>query len=267
MAQMRFSISISRFAPFIGYHHVLMILIVVAIILLSLLLAGCSSSSPVIPNIFLISLFYTPYTPTPSTAQTNFGVHSAISQIVGRAQLEARVGFFGICINPDGGAWLCSNNATSLANQISIDQDPLNLIWLASQFKDMIVFPYLIIIAIIFAFICFILLATFPGWHTAENEDGSEVDVKPFPSRPVSQVSLAIIFIGSIFVLVSVLWQHTASVAASIIAQDLANGSVKSGVGVTAMVLGWFGFALLIIVTIGLLVMILSIQVLQDMSD
>jgi hypothetical protein len=109
----------------------------------ALLLAGCSSSSPVIPNIFLISLFYTPYTPTPSTAQTNFGVHSAISQIVGRAQLEARVGFFGICINPDGGAWLCSNNATSLANQISIDQDPLNLIWLASQFKDMIVFPYL----------------------------------------------------------------------------------------------------------------------------
>ncbi|KFY30238.1 hypothetical protein V494_08209 [Pseudogymnoascus sp. VKM F-4513 (FW-928)] len=141
---MRFSISISRFAPFIGYHHVLMILIVIAIILLSLLLAGCSSSSPVIPNIFLISLFYTPYTPTPSTAQTNFGVHSSIQQIVGHAQLEARVGFFGICINPDGGAWLCSNNATSLANQISIDQDPLNLIWLASQFKDMIVFPYLI---------------------------------------------------------------------------------------------------------------------------
>jgi hypothetical protein len=91
--------------------------------------------------------------------------------------------------------------------------------------------------------------------------------VKPFPSRPVSQVSLAIIFIGSIFVLVSVLWQHTASVAASIIAQDLGNGSVLSGVGTTAMVLGWFGFALLIIVTIGLLVMILSISVLKDMVD
>lgn len=123
------------------------------------------------------------------------------------------------------------------------------------------------IIAIIFAFVCFILLATFPGWHQTENEDGSDVDVKPFPSRPVSQISLAIIFIASIFVLVSVLWQHTASVAASIIAQDLANGSVKSGVGTTAMVLGWFGFALLIVVTIGLLVMILSIQVLQELTD
>lgn len=88
--------------------------------------------------------------------------------------------------------------------------------------------------------------------------------MKPFPSRPVSQIALAIIFIASIFVLVSVLWQHTASVAASIIAQDLGNGSVRSGVGTTAMVLGWFGFALLIIVTIGLLVMILSIRVLSE---
>jgi hypothetical protein len=91
--------------------------------------------------------------------------------------------------------------------------------------------------------------------------------VKPFPSRPVSQISLAIIFIASIFVLVSVLWQHTASVAASTIAQDLANGSVVSGVGTTAMVLGWFSFSLLIVVTIGLLVMILSIKVLTELAD
>jgi hypothetical protein len=112
-----------------------------------------------------------------------------------------------------------------------------------------------------------LLLATFPGWHQETDDDGSERDVKPFPSRPVSQISLAIIFIASIFVLVSVLWQHTASVAASIIAQDLGNGSVLSGVGTTAMVLGWFGFALLIIVTIGLLVMILSIRVLTELAD
>jgi hypothetical protein len=109
-----------------------------------------------------------------------------------------------------------------------------------------------------------LLLATFPGWHEEEDRDGSEREVKPFPSRPVSQIALAIIFISSIFVLVSVLWQHTASVAASIIAQDFGNGSVRSGVGTTAMVLGWFSFALLIIVTIGLLVMILSIRVLSE---
>ena len=123
------------------------------------------------------------------------------------------------------------------------------------------------IIAIIFAFVCFLLLATFPGWHEEEDSEGSEREVKPFPSRPVSQVALSIIFIASVFVLVSVLWQHTASVAASIIAQDLGNGSVMSGIGSSAMVLGWFSFTLLIIVTIGLLVMILSIRVLTRLAE
>jgi hypothetical protein len=82
----------------------------------------------------------------------------------------------------------------------------------------------------------------------------------------VCQVALALIFVASVFVLISVLWQHTASVAASTIAQDFGNGSVKSGVGTSAMVLGWFGFALLIIVTIGLLVMLLSMSVLDKLT-
>ncbi|KAH8903259.1 membrane fusion mating protein FIG1 [Coniochaeta sp. PMI_546] len=232
-----------------------------------LLLAGCSSSSPLMPDIFLLSIYYEHYTAVPDTAQVDYNVNTAISNIVGGAHLQARVGYFGICVNPDGGSWLCSNNATALANEVSVDQDPLNLIWLASQFKDMIVFPYLIIIAIIFAFICLLLLATFPGWHEEEDSEGSEREVKPFPSRPVSQIALAIIFIASIFILVSVLWQHTASVAASIIAQDFGNGSVLSGVGTSAMVMGWFSFTLLIIVTIGLLVMILSIRVLAQIMD
>ncbi|KAL2117411.1 hypothetical protein VTJ04DRAFT_7071 [Mycothermus thermophilus] len=263
----RFRLGWYRYLPFLGYHHVLMILIVVAIILLSLLLAGCSSSSPLIPGIFLLSLYYERYTAVPDTAQVDYNVNNAIANIVGGARLQARVGYFGICVSPTGGGWLCSNNATSLAAEISVDQDPLNLVWLAAQFKDMIVFPYLIIIAIIFAFICLLLLATFPGWHEEESNEGTEREVKPFPSRPVSQVALAIIFIASIFVLVSVLWQHTASVAASITAQSLGNGSVLSGVGSSAMVMGWFSFTLLIIVTIGLLVMILSMQVLEHIMD
>lgn len=97
--------------------------------------------------------------------------------------------------------------------------------------------------------------------------NGSEKEVKPFPSRPVSQVALALIFVASVFVLVSVLWQHTASVAASTIAQDMGNGSVKSGVGSSAMVLGWFGFGLMVVVTIGLLVMILSMSLITQLTD
>jgi hypothetical protein len=109
----------------------------------ALLLAGCSSSSPLIPEIFLISLYYQKYSPVPSTAQVDFNAHNAIAVVAGDAIFAARVGYFGICINPDGGSCLCSNNATALANEIQLSQDPLNLIWLASQFKDMIVFPYL----------------------------------------------------------------------------------------------------------------------------
>ena len=109
----------------------------------ALLLAGCSSSSPLIPDIFLLSLFYEDHVAVPDTAQVDYNVNNAIRNIVGGAQLQARVGYFGICVAPEGGAWLCSNNATALANQVSVDQDPLNLIWLAEQFKDNIVFPYL----------------------------------------------------------------------------------------------------------------------------
>lgn len=149
--------------PWLGYHHVLMLLIAIAIILLckslnvprfrppiltstslALLLAGCSSTSPLIPGIFLISLYYQAYTPTYSPTQVDPGVTSAIANIVGRAVLEVRVGYFGICVTPDGGGWLCSNNATALAEEINIDQDPLNLIWVAQTFKDAVVFPYLL---------------------------------------------------------------------------------------------------------------------------
>lgn len=110
---------------------------------IALLLAGCSSTSPGIPNIFLISLYYENYPPVFDPAQVDPGVTTAIANIVGQAQLEVRVGYFGICVNADGGSFLCSNNASSLASQVSVDQDPLNLIWVASTFKDSIVFPYL----------------------------------------------------------------------------------------------------------------------------
>lgn len=109
----------------------------------ALLLAGCSSTSPLIPGIFLISLYYQSYTPSYDPTQVDPGVTAAIANIVGHARLEVRVGYFGICITPDGGGYLCSNNATALAEQVSVDQDPLNLIWVASTFKDSIVFPYL----------------------------------------------------------------------------------------------------------------------------
>ena len=109
----------------------------------ALLLAGCSSSSPQIPSIFLISLYYQRYAPDFDPAQVDPGVVTAIANIVGGANLEVRVGYFGICIQPNGGSFICNANATALAGIVNVDQDPLNLIWVASTFKDAVVFPYL----------------------------------------------------------------------------------------------------------------------------
>lgn len=111
----------------------------------ALLLAGCSSSSPLIPGIFLITFYYEKYTPTYDPTQVNPAVSNAIANLVSNAGIEVRVGYFGICVNDDSGdSFLCSNNATLLAEQVSIDQDPLNLIWVANTFKNSVVFPYLL---------------------------------------------------------------------------------------------------------------------------
>jgi hypothetical protein len=96
------------------------------------------------PNIFLISLYYEKYNPVMDLAQVDPGVVTALSNIVGGAELEVRVGYFGICIQPDGGSFICNANATALAEIVTVDQDPLNLIWVASTFKDAVVFPYLL---------------------------------------------------------------------------------------------------------------------------
>lgn len=111
------------------------------------------------------------------------------------------------------------------------------------------------------------ILATFPGWHEETDENGSERDVKPFPSRPLSRIALAALTLASLLALVSMMWQHTASVAAATTAQDMAYGEVKTHVGAIAMALGWIGLAFLAIPAIGLLVMILSITLLDRLTD
>ena len=112
------------------------------------------------------------------------------------------------------------------------------------------------------------LLLTFPGWHEdGEDANGEPIEVKPFPSRPVSLVALASSTLAALLALVSMMWQHTASVAAATTAQDLGYGTVKSGIGAKSLALGWAGLALTVLPAIGILVMILSIQILDRLTD
>ena len=89
-------------------------------------------------------MYYQRYNPTFNLAQVDPGVATATGNVVGGAEMEVRVGFFGICIQPDGGSYICNSNATALAEVVTVDQDPLTLIWVASTFKDAVVFPYLL---------------------------------------------------------------------------------------------------------------------------
>ena len=88
--------------------------------------------------------------------------------------------------------------------------------------------------------------------------------MKPFPSRTVSHIVLAVLALASLLIFVSVFWQHMASSAAVAMGQSLSYGAVKGKVGVVAMVLGWVAVFLDILSTLAILVMILSIKVLVE---
>lgn len=112
--------------------------------------------------------------------------------------------------------------------------------------------------------VSFVLLATFPRWHSELNDSGSEVDVRAFPLQSVSQAALAVMSIAAILMLVSVLWQHVATATAASMGGGLAYGAVRGGVGVVAMVLGWGGVLLVVLGVLGLLTMILTLRILTE---
>ncbi|KAJ5728019.1 hypothetical protein N7493_004349 [Penicillium malachiteum] len=172
------------------------------------------------------------------------------------------------------GEWVCSTSASSLANIVKLSssaadgtRDPLNLIYIANSFKEDIVFNGLLFIVVAAAAICFLMLATFPGWHESPDEDGSSVEIRPFPSRQVSRAALAAAALGFSFGLMSALWQHINSAAAASMAEKLSYGQITGHVGPAAMAFGWIGVALIGAVSLGLQVMIVSINLIIKLTD
>ncbi|KAJ5772425.1 Ca2+ regulator and membrane fusion protein Fig1-domain-containing protein [Penicillium odoratum] len=270
--------------PFIGYHHVLMFISMGAIILMSILLAGCTTSDN-LGNVYLLSLRYTNSSqPMTNSAQVSTAIQSAvynISQAGSGSTLEVRAGYMGLCISQDNEGRVCSSNAKVLANILKAERststtgnlttettpDPLNLILIAEEFRTKIVFDGLLYISVVLTFACFLLLSTFPGWHQEVDDSGSEVEVKPFPSRAVSQAALGIISLSFGFAFISVLWQHINSSSTASMAETLTYGAVSGHVGTAGMILGWFAVALIGGVSLGLLIMILSISIIDRLTD
>jgi len=112
-----------------------------------------------------------------------------------------------------------------------------------------------------------LLLSTFPGWHQEIDDDGSEREVKPFPSRAVSQVALFFFFASFVIITLTAIWQH--AVAGSIVTslEYSTYGAMKPHIGVVGIVFGWLACLFSFIVVLGLLIMILSINVLRDRTE
>ncbi|KAK9457866.1 Ca2+ regulator and membrane fusion protein Fig1-domain-containing protein [Dipodascopsis uninucleata] len=223
------------YLTFIRPRHVFIIFLVISIILISLLLAGCSSSFSIIPNIYLLHVAYndgTVYQISDDSTIVNPAISTGLAGLVGVTTYEVRIGFFGICMTNNPASWLCSENATALAEQLTAAEDPLNILHLAQTFREKIVFPYLLIAAAALAFIVFVLILPYPPL--------------------LKSASTFVCFLSTLLILISVLWQHTASVSASSSTTSITNGVLTTGVGANAMILGWFSFALMTITVIGI---------------
>ncbi|PVH85652.1 hypothetical protein DL98DRAFT_511239 [Cadophora sp. DSE1049] len=273
----RFQIGWMRLVPFLGYHHVLMILLTIGMVFLSVMVAGCTTSNN-LQNVYILSLSYVPtaeMSSSPSPVQLNGNISSTFSSIAStHSSLTVRVSYLGMCISQIESQWMCSSNARTLSNLIKLyggvrsgEQDPLNLIWIAGEFKDRVLFSGLLLTAIPLGFVATLILATFPGWHEELDDEGSEREVKPFPSRPVMKIALGALTLGSLFCFISVMLQHVAGAAGSAMVESLSYDTVRAKVGTASMVIGWGGELLYVVATVGLLVLALSIRSLAGAED
>ncbi|KAL4909621.1 Ca2+ regulator and membrane fusion protein Fig1-domain-containing protein [Aspergillus multicolor] len=254
-----------RFVPMIGFHHILMFISLIAIIFLSLVVAGCSSQA--MHDIYLLELSYV-HPPVSSMGNgeeiTSPSFYSLVANVSSTGHLAARVGYFGICMarNTDGQltGWLCQSSVKILTAAINASNDPLNVLAIADNFRDQVILSMMIIISVILLFLSICIMATFPGWHEEVDDSGSEVEVRPFPSRPKTQLCMTFQALAALVLITAILWQHVAAVAQAATTEAAFGGTVTGGVGDVAMGLSWGALAANLLVVCGIGFMILNLR-------
>lgn len=107
----------------------------------------------------------------------------------------------------------------------------------------------------------------FPGWHPERDAlTGLAIDVKPFPPRPLCQVSLVCFYFAALLALVMALWQHTAAVAAGSVVESMGYDNISTQMGSAAIAMSWGGCGLLVVVGWWLNIMMMSMNVLQQLT-
>lgn len=237
---------------------------------------------------------------TPTTTAENVGspaLLNILANLTEDSRLQVRAAFFNICakrptIIQSQAYWECAS-ANDLIARYGSDVDPLGLIQYADLFATRIVFYGLMYVdspttvessqplfvpveitdnvhslgSLVLCLGSFIALATFPGWQTSISDDGSEIEIKRFPSR---LVLIAIVWaLGLAFALgfVSILWIHIGAVAAAESIKANYRHFVDANVGPAAMAVGWVAVTLVAIAFLGVLIMKLSIELLDELTE
>lgn len=100
---------------------------------------------------------------------------------------------------------------------------------------------------------------TYPRWHTQEDSEGSEIQVKVLPNQGITLTAVGLSFIASVMTLMSAFWQHLSSSASITMVQALTYGAVTGHVGAGAMSIGWVATALCLLVFIGVTFLFISV--------
>lgn len=78
---------------------------------------------------------------------------------------------------------------------------------------------------------------------------------------------MALSLLSAVFFLVSALWQHVAAATCASLVGTVTDGRLQGSVGGVSAALAWLAFALAMVVFGGLLVLILSIRILDRLTD
>jgi hypothetical protein len=104
-------------------------------------------------------------------------------------------------------------------------------------------------------------------WRTETDDEGSERDVRPFPSKLETRSILGLLVVATMLALVSILWQHIVSSAVVGLSQNLSYGTIRGHVGTVAMVLGWGGVFVDVLLVFVVIVQILSLALLERIME
>lgn len=112
----------------------------------ALAIAGCSSNSPLLPNIYVLKL---QHAQGPSNASSHSAsnlselINNTVGSVGSSPRLEVRLGYFGYCTS-SGGSPLCGSAAWTPFSLQPEDPDLLTLITLAHKFRANVLFPYFV---------------------------------------------------------------------------------------------------------------------------